>query len=151
MAEPAQQALAAAETIPLHSRRFGSYALPPERVLTFPDGLIGFRDARRFALLDSPRSESPFRCLVCVDFPEVGFVVCDPTRLWPAYAAELPPADGGRDEDRAVLAIVTVPPDAREMTANLLAPLFLDCTTRTGRQVVLDGDRYSTRHPLLAG
>jgi flagellar assembly factor FliW len=37
------------------------------------------------------------------------------------------------------------------MTANLLAPLIFDCGTRTGRQIVLEGERYSTRHSLLAG
>ena len=150
MAEPAQQALER-ETIALHSRRFGSYAIPADRVLVFPDGLIGFRDACRFALLDSNRPESPFRSLVSLDVPELGFVVCDPVQLWPAYAADLPPLETGRADDRAVLAIVTVPQDPRGMTANLLAPLIFDCATRTGRQVVLEGDRYSTRHPLLAG
>jgi len=139
------------ETVPLHSRRYGDYDVPLERVLTFPDGLIGFADARRFVLLDSPRPDSPFRCLVCVDFPELGFVVCDPLGLWPAYAAELPPVDEGRAEDRAALVIVTVPHDPHAMTANLLAPLLFDCTTRTGRQVVLDAERYSIRHQLLPG
>jgi flagellar assembly factor FliW len=138
------------ETVALRSRRFGSYDVPADRVLVFPEGLIGFADARRFVLLDSARPDSPFRCLVSLDAPELGFVVCDPTALWPSYAADLPPADAGSD-DRAVLAIVTVPHDPSAMTVNLLAPLLFDCVTRTGRQVVLDGDRYSTRHQLLPG
>jgi flagellar assembly factor FliW len=138
-------------TLPLRSRRYGSYEVPVERVLTFPDGLIGFADARRFVLLDSSRPDSPFRCLVCIDFPELGFVVCDPVRLWPAYAADLPAPAGERVADRGALVIVTVPHDPHGMTANLLAPLVFDCTTRTGRQIVLDPDRYSTRHLLLPG
>jgi flagellar assembly factor FliW len=151
VAEPARQVVAAEDTIPLHSRRFGSYEVPAERVITFPDGLIGFADARRFVLLESSRPESPFRYLVCLDFPELGFVVCDPVRLWPGYATDLPEPEGGRHEDRAALTIVTVPQDPDGMTANLLAPLVFDCATRTGRQIILDGERYSTRHPLLAG
>jgi flagellar assembly factor FliW len=151
VAEPARKALATADTVALRSARFGDYDVPAERVLSFTDGLVGFRDAHRFVLLDSTRPESPFRCLVCLDFPELGFVVCDPTRLWPSYAADLPPPESGRAEDQAVLAIVTVPPDPKEMTANLMAPLVVDCTTRTGRQLVLDTGRYATRHPLLAG
>jgi flagellar assembly factor FliW len=35
------------------------------------------------------------------------------------------------------------------MTVDLLAPLVIDWATRTGRQIVLDSGRYSTRHPLL--
>ena len=151
MAEPARQAVGPPATLPLRSGRFGEYDVPVERVLSFPDGLVGFPTARRFALLDSNRPESPFRCLVCIDLPELGFLVCDPVRMFPGYQADLPPAETGRPEDQAVLAIVTVPQDPRTMTANLLAPLVVDCTTRTGRQIILDTGRYSTRHPLLAG
>jgi flagellar assembly factor FliW len=120
-----------------------------DAILTFPEGLIGFSDARTFVLLEPGRTESPFRRLVSVDAPEVGFVVCDPDALAPGYTAELPVTDVP-PEHRAVLVIVTVPPDAREMTANLMAPLVLDRRSRSGRQLVLDTGRYSTRHPLLA-
>jgi len=113
-------------------------------VLTFPEGLIGFRAARRFVLLDSGRSRSPFRRLVSLDVPELTFVVCDPGRFWPGYEIELPAAD----DERVVLVIVTVPGNARELTANLMAPLVVNMRTVTGRQVVLDTGRFSTRHPL---
>jgi flagellar assembly factor FliW len=147
MAEPARQALT--ETIALHTERFGDFEVPADRVLQFPEGLIGFRDARRFVLLEPTRPGSPFRCLVSLDVPELSFVVCDPTALWPGYAADLPLPASGAAEDQAALAIVTVPQNATEMTANLMAPLVLDSRTRTGRQMVLDSGRYSTRHHLL--
>ena len=147
MAEPARQALT--ETIALHSERFGDFEVPADRVLHFPEGLIGFRDARRFVLLEPTRPGSPFRCLLSLDVPDLSFVVCDPTALWPGYAADLPPPAGGSPEDQAALAIVTVPQNASEMTANLMAPLVLDSRTRTGRQIVLDTGRYSTRHHIL--
>jgi len=149
VAEAARQALETEPTIALRSRRFGSYDVPADRVLAFAEGLIGFRDACRFVLLDSARPDSPFRCLVSLDFPELGFVVCDPLRLWPTYGADLPPAVGD-DTDRAVLAIVTVPADPAAMTVNLLAPLVFDGGTRAGRQIVLESERYSTRHRLFA-
>lgn len=147
MAEPARQTLT--ETIALHSERFGDFEVPADRVLHFPEGLIGFREARRFVLLEPTRPGSPFRCLMSLDVPELSFVVCDPTALWPGYAADLPAPAEGSAEDVAALAIVTVPQNANEMTANLMAPLLLDSRTRTGRQTVLDTGRYSTRHHLL--
>ena len=150
MAETAREAVAGTATVALRSQRFGDYDIPVDRVLHFPDGLIGLPTARRFALLDSNRAESPFRCLVCLDLPELGFVVCDPIRLWPEYAADVPVPDGARAADVAVLAIVTVPQDARDMTANLMAPLVVDSTSRVGVQLVLDTGRYGTRHPLVA-
>jgi flagellar assembly factor FliW len=149
VAEPAREALTGEDTVWLRSRRFGEHAIPGEKVLHFPDGLIGFREAHRFALLDGGRPGSPFRCLVSLDVPELGFVVCEPAALWPGYGSDLPPPAEGAAGERAVLAIVTVPENAQEMTANLMAPIVLDCRSRTGRQLVLDNGRYSTRHTLL--
>ena len=123
--------------------------LPADRVLEFPGGLIGFPDAHHFALLESSRPGSPFRCLACVDLPEIRFVVCAPGMFGSGYVSALPlPPDLPR-EDAAVLIIVTVPADGREMTANLMAPIIIDCRSRRGRQLILEGGPYSTRHPLL--
>lgn len=148
MAEPAREDLSPPATLTVRSRRFGSYEVPVERIVTFPDGLIGFPDARRFALLEPSRPQSPFRYLICVDLPELAFVVCNPQDFWPGYVAEVPPPLDAAGET-AVLVIATIPADAREMTANLMAPLVIDCATRRGAQLVLDVGRYSTRHPLL--
>lgn len=147
MGEAARQQVAPVITV--RSERFGAYEVPEDRMLVFSEGLVGLPDARRFVLLDSPRPESPFRLLVCVDQPELGFVVCDPSSLWAGYAADLPrpPAVEG---EVAALAIVTVPSDPRGMTANLMAPLVIDCVTRRGWQIVIDSGRYSTQHPLLS-
>jgi flagellar assembly factor FliW len=150
VAEPARKTLSVPETIPLRSRRFGDHEIPADRVLSFPAGLVGFPSARRFALLEPARADSPFRCLVCLDVPELGFVVCEPEALWPGYLAEVPLPDGAQVADVVGLAIVTIPGDPTAMTANLMAPLVIHCATRTGWQLVLDTGRYAVRQPLLA-
>src|SRR5581483_9863039 len=107
VAEPARQAVA--ETVVIRSKRFGDYEVPADRVLVFRDGLIGFPHAQRFVLLEPTRPGTPFRYLLCVDLPELGFVVCDARALSPLAARDVPlPADT-RPEDVAILAIVTVP------------------------------------------
>ena len=138
------------ETVPLRSRRFGDHDVPVDRVVSFPEGLVGFPAARQFALLEAARPDSPFRCLACLDFPDLGFVVCDAEALWPGYIAELPLPEGVPPGEVVVLAIVTVPADPTAMTANLMAPLLVDCRTRTGRQLVLDTGRFTTRQPIFA-
>jgi flagellar assembly factor FliW len=35
------------------------------------------------------------------------------------------------------------------MTANLLAPIVINGNARCGRQVILNDERYNTRHPIL--
>ena len=150
MAEPARQVPGVTATVPLRSRRFGDHEVPVDRVLTFPDGLVGFPAARRFTLLEAARPGSPFRCLACLDLPDLGFVVCEPDVLWPGYLAELPLPAGVAAVEVVVLAIVTVPDDPTAMTVNLMAPLVVEAGTRTGRQLVLDTGRFTTRQPIFA-
>lgn len=150
MAEPARETVTAQETIHVASRRFGTYDVPADRVLTLPDGLVGLPDARRFALLEPSSPGAPFRFMICLDQPDLGFVVCDPEAFAPGYRARLPKSANATREDAAVLTLVTVPENPREMTANLMAPLIVDCTTREGRQFVCDAPDLSTRHPLLS-
>jgi flagellar assembly factor FliW len=51
---------------------------------------------------------------------------------------------------KAVLTTVSIPSgNPHAMTANLLAPLVINTESRIGRQVILDDERYHTRHPIL--
>jgi flagellar assembly factor FliW len=45
--------------------------------------------------------------------------------------------------------ILVVPEDPSRITANLRAPLVIHTVTRTGVQLVLEGDQYPVRAPLL--
>ena len=82
--------------------------------------------------------------------PELGFVVCDATEICPGYGADLPRPPDVKPGDLAVMALVTVPADPLQMTANLMAPLLIDCRSGSGRQLVLDTGRYPIRFALLS-
>lgn len=147
MAEAAaRQELTARPTRTVRSQRFGAHDVPEDCVLTLPDGLVGLPHAREFWLAEPSGGPSPFRYLLSIDVPDLGFLVCDPTEVWPDYVRDLPRP--GTMGDVLVLVLVTVRDQPRELTANLLAPLVIDVETRVGQQLVLDGLRYSTRHPL---
>lgn len=116
------------------------------------DGLVGIPSARRFALdpvagtagllgvlrnLDGATLPGPAGTLGLV----LELLVAAPLAVWPAYHLELPDALGVELDlldpaDLAVAAIVTVrrPPGAS--TANLFAPLVLNCRNGRGRQHV---------------
>ena len=148
MGEAAREAVV--ETVAVRSQRFGNYDVPADRILRFPEGLVGFPEARHFVLLDSAHAGSPFRYLLCLDLPELGFVVCDATEICPGYGADLPRPRDVKPGDLAVMALVTVPADPLQMTANLMAPLLIDCRSGSGRQLVLDTGRYPIRFALLS-
>jgi len=140
----------AEETIRIVSRRFGTYDVPARQIVRLPEGLIGLPEARRVALLEPKTPGAPFRYMLCVDEPELAFLVCDPDDFFPGYSEHVPRPTGAGPGDVVVLAIVTIPESPREMTANLLAPLVVDCRSREGRQLILDAARFTTRHRLIA-
>nr|CAA9237377.1 hypothetical protein AVDCRST_MAG63-1386 [uncultured Armatimonadetes bacterium] len=132
--------------IEIETTRFGRLTADEEALLTFPDGLPGFAGARRFVPVPHG-DDSPFVWLQSAERPELAFLLLSPGGAFPDYA---PPLPADTAPDAALWVIVTVPPgDARAMTANLLGPLVIEGQARRGRQIILDGDRYSTKHRVL--
>jgi flagellar assembly factor FliW len=128
------------EVIHVRSSRFGELEVPADRVLHFPQGLIGFPKARRFVILDH-RPGSPFKWMLCLEQPDLAFAVAEPAKMVPDYEAPLALAArtlGTDPADVALFVIVTIPPDPTAMTVNLMAPVVVDVRTRRSRQLVLE-------------
>ncbi|MEB2285803.1 MAG: flagellar assembly protein FliW [Myxococcales bacterium] len=143
----------ASAVVQVRSSRFGDLRVPVDRVLHFPQGLIGFAAARRFVILDH-RSGSPFKWMVCLDDPDIAFAVAEPARLVPDYRAPLDAAAralGVEAADVALFVIVTIPPDPLAMTVNLMAPVVVDMRTRRSRQLVLEDERCDPSYRVCAG
>jgi len=139
-------------TISVLSSRFGEFAVPADRVLHFPQGLIGFPRARRFVILDH-RPGSPFKWMLCLEQPDVAFAIAEPGTLVQGYQAplELAARSLGTDPDNVVLfVIVTIPPDPTAMTVNLMAPVVVDLRTRLSRQLVLEDGRADPSYRVCA-
>jgi flagellar assembly factor FliW len=130
----------------IHSTRFGALTYEEEAVIRFPDGLPGFDDALRFVAV--PQGEdSPFVWLQSLEREDLAFLLLAPAAVFPDYRPGV-----GEDAPGVTLwVIATIPPGRpREMTANLLGPLVIDEPARVGRQVVLEADRYNTRHAVFS-
>lgn len=136
------------------SSRFGTLEVTDEQVLTFPSGLLGFPDHRRYVILDHD-TEAPFQWLQSLDEPALAFVILDPDLfLGEEYHVEvsdetLSEIQATRGESLSVAVILTIPSgDPSRITANLRGPLVMNPRTRLGKQVVLSRE-YPTRHPLF--
>ena len=53
------------------------------------------------------------------------------------------------EEGLLVFAIVTIPANPKEMTANLQGPLIINPLKRIGRQAVSLSDKYRVKHIIL--
>ena len=72
-------------TIRFNSARFGEIEILEEKVISVPEGIIGFPDFRRFALLDPSSGAGLFLWLQAIDSPDLAFVITDPTAFVPDF------------------------------------------------------------------
>ena len=139
--------------VKIATTRFGDLDLPDEKVITFPKGLIGFAQVRRFVVLDHPGG-GPFQWLQAVDVPELAFVVTDPTLFFrdyqvPVKSEELRSIGIESMDEGVVVVILVVPKDPKGITANLQGPIVINVARRLARQFVLDMPQYTTKHPIF--
>jgi flagellar assembly factor FliW len=141
------------ETILVHTINFGDLEVPEDQIIEFKEGLPGFPQIHRFAILDLDEIR-PFQYLQALDDPPIALLIINPFLIDPGYRFDLP--DSIMDEvgirnpkDVAVYAVATVPENAQDATLNLLAPVIVNPKDRLGKQVVLLETGYSVKHPLL--
>jgi flagellar assembly factor FliW len=137
------------ERICVDHGRVGRIELREADVIHF-DGLPGFPEARRFALLRHDE-RSFFAWLACLDDPGLAFTVVDPLELFidyaPALGAEHLVLVGAKEPGEAcLLAIANL--SRGGAFVNLAAPLLVNVRTRQAAQVVLAGERWPVRAML---
>lgn len=131
--------------------RFGAFDVPQQDIVTFPDGIPGFEQCRRFVLILADEL-SPLSCLQALDPPYPSFLAADPASLRPDYLPQLTDADRHALEasDGPLLWLTILTVSLHEVTANLRAPVVINPATMKGRQVLLEGDTYPVRWPVEA-
>ncbi len=127
--------------------------LQEEIIISFPAGLIGFAHLRYFRLFE-PMESYPLKFLQAIDQPEISFTCIDVAAVKMDYECALNEEEAKvlaleQPEDALVLALVVIPEDPRQMTANLAGPLVINTKTKVGRQVVLNTEIYPLKHPIL--
>lgn len=121
--------------ITVETKRFGPLLVDPAALLDTPEGLPGFEELRQFILLPV---RADLAWLQSAELPALAFLMVRTTRVEPSAWPEHPDA----------WAIVTLGPDAGEVTANLLAPVLIDRTAGTAHQRIAADTRWATAHPV---
>jgi flagellar assembly factor FliW len=137
----------------IHTVNFGDLEVPEDRVITFKEGLPGFAQINRFAVLELDELK-PFRYLQALDDPPIALYIISPFIVDSAYEIQLTESDvedigSANSGELTVYAVATIPDDPREATLNLMAPIVINERERRGKQVVLLESGYSVRHPLF--
>ena len=139
----------------VETSRFGTIDISEKEIVRFPEGLYGFEKETEFTLLPfNPNVDSPMEWMQSLKSDHLAFVVTDPYLYLPDYKLKLSEEDKKHielEEDDLFItrAIVTIPENYSEMTANLIAPVVINKDKGVAKQFVLTNMDYDTRHYLL--
>ena len=125
--------------IKLKTSRFGELEVEQDKIVDFPDGLIGLPDTKKYILID--HKDTPLKWLQAVDDPDIAFIVVSPDEISESYNVDIDKKVQNylqldNDDDLAVL--VTMRVDGNDVIANFQGPLLINASSRKGVQVVLE-------------
>ncbi|MBI5746590.1 MAG: flagellar assembly protein FliW [Nitrospirae bacterium] len=138
----------------IDTTRFGEIEVQKDKLIEFPNGILGFPEQKRYVLLEN-NSDLPFGWLQAVDDKDMAFVVMDPLPFKPDYRSsirkkEIADIDIRDESELCVLVILTIPNrDSQGITANLQGPLVINLASRKGKQVVLPDSGYTCKYPIF--
>lgn len=136
----------------IQTKAYGALSVDERQLIEFPTGLYGFERLTKYALLDA--HQKPFYWLQSTEDVQVAFVLINPYVFRPDFVLEIPDEDyedigSPAEDDVLVFAIVTIPTDGSEITANLQGPLVINRKQRLGRQSISLDPRWQTKHAIV--
>jgi len=135
----------------IETSRFGTLEVDDSKVITFPDGLLGFSNLKHYILLDY--KDTALKWLQSVDDPYIAFIVVEPTVLYPNYSINLDSITREllqlkNNYDLTIL--VTIRVEGKKIIANLNGPLLFNSSLMKGFQILMDkgkSQEYNEKQP----
>lgn len=135
----------------LVTRQFGELEISEEKIIHFPNGIIGFEECKSFVIIDDEDFE-PFRWMISLDRKEFGFPVLDPFLVFEDYIDEFPTkvVEELRSNNSIIQAfsVVTLKGEENNITINLKGPIIVDYSKKEGRQIILTSEELPVSHPV---
>lgn len=139
----------------IKTKYFGEVDLDEQKVITFDNGMMGFEEYKKFAILYDieKERENSISWLQSLDVPELAFPVINPFLVEENYKPTvndeyLESLGIFEDSDLIVLLTVTVPEDIKKITANFKAPIVINAITGKGCQVIADNQEYKVKQEI---
>ena len=133
---------------------FGEIMIDDDKIIQFPNGIIGFPDLTEFTLVhDEEKGAESIHWLQSIQEPAFAMPVMDPLIVCPDYNPEVD--DELLDilgkivpEELLVLVTVTVPKDLTQMSVNLKGPIVVNAAEKKALQIIVEGDDYQVKFPI---
>ncbi len=144
----------------IKTTRFGEIEIEEGKIITFPAGIPGFQNEKRYVLLPAG-DDSPLIWLQSVENPALAFLAASPADFGLNYSFDLSDTIAEELEiqapdDLLILVLLTLRREEEgrdgqvKVTANLLGPLVINANKKKGRQVVLDPSKYPVQYDMSA-
>ena len=139
----------------INTRIFGEIEIADDKIITFENGIIGFPELKRFALLhdEEKGTNVGIRFLQSLDEPGFAMPVMDPLVVKPDYDPEvndeLLAAAGNINENNIlVLVTATIPGDLTQMSVNLQGPFVINVEEHKACQIIVENGDYPVKFPI---
>ncbi len=140
----------------IDTRKFGEIEIDEKKIMTMPDGLLGFPGFERFVLIEDPKTV-PFCWFQSVEGASLALVVINPFVFKPDYSFDLKSVMDARkwkdakEKELLVYVVVNISEngDAKKITANLMGPLVINPKANEAVQVVMPNSDYSHQHLII--
>ncbi len=138
----------------VETRLFGEIDIEDNKIITFPNGLVGFPDMKKFTIIydEEKPGKNGIIWFQSLDEPQFAMPVMEPNAVVPDYNPTvndelLTPLGKLTEDNLYVLVSVTVPKDITKMSVNLKGPIVINTDTLLANQIVVEDD-VQVRFPI---
>lgn len=138
----------------VETRLFGEIDIEEDKIITFPNGLVGFPDMKKFTIIydEEKPGKNGIIWFQSLDEPQFAMPVMEPNAVVPDYNPTvndelLTPLGKLTEDNLYVLVSVTVPKDITKMSVNLKGPIVINTDTLLANQIVVEDD-VQVRFPI---
>lgn len=133
----------------LDAPKIGHIEYEEEDIVVMTTPMLGFANLNDFLLISTEQTY-PFYWLQSIEDPEISFLMVETALFFPDYNPKLNRRDykvlqAESLDELQRFAIVVVPKDPKDSTANLRAPIIFNPEKKLAKQTILDDDKYSIK------
>ena len=137
----------------IETKLFGEINVDEGKLITFPQGIIGFPELKDFLLIHDGEGSDSIKWMQSIQEPAFAMPVVDPLSIIPDYNPDiedelLKPLDGVTQDNMLVLVTITVPKEIEKMSVNLKGPIIINSEARKAGQLIIDDDKYQVKYPI---
>lgn len=139
----------------INTKIFGEIDIAEDKIILFENGIVGFPELKRFALLhdEEKGTDVGIRFLQSLDEPGFAMPVMDPLAVKPDYDPEvddelLASAGNISEDNLLVLVTVSIPGDLTKMSVNLQGPIIINIDEHKACQLIVENGNYPVKFPV---